>query len=102
MQRVAVLGLALTGTAVARAMSARGIALTLGDNRISDDHQSLATEIGAALVDMNGVGAVDALLDNVDTLMPAPGVPPSHPAIVAALQRGIAVRSEIDLSLIHI
>jgi len=98
MQRVAVLGLALTGTAVARAMSARGIALTLGDNRISDDHQSLATEIGAALVDMNGAGAVNALLDNVDTLMPAPGVPPSHPAIVAALQRGIAVRSEIDVA----
>jgi len=98
MQRVAVLGLALTGTAVARAMSARGIALTLGDNRISDDHQSLATEIGAALIDMNGAGAVDALLDNVDTLMPAPGVPPSPPAIVTALQRGIAVRSEIDVA----
>ena len=98
MQRVAVLGLALTGTAVARAMSARGISLTLGDNRISDDHQSLASEIGAALIDMNVEGAVDALLDNVDTLMPAPGVPPSHPAIIAAIQRGIAVRSEIDVA----
>jgi UDP-N-acetylmuramoylalanine--D-glutamate ligase len=98
MQRVAVLGLALTGTAVARAMNARGITLTLGDNHITDDHQSLAKEIGAALIDMNVVGAVDALLDRVDTLMPAPGVPPSHPAIVAALQRGIAVRSEIDVA----
>ena len=98
MQHVAVLGLALTGTAVARAMSARGITLTLGDNRITDDHRSLAKEIGAALIDMNVAGAVDALLDGVDTLMPAPGVPPSHPAIVMALQRGIAVRSEIDVA----
>jgi UDP-N-acetylmuramoylalanine--D-glutamate ligase len=98
MQRVAVLGLALAGTAVARAMSQRGITLTLGDNRISEDHQSLAKELGAALIDMNTAGAVDALLDNVDTLMPAPGVPPSHPAIVAALQRGISVRSEIDVA----
>lgn len=98
MQRVAVLGLALTGTAVARAMKARGISLTLGDNHISKDHQSLAEEIGALLIDMNGVGAVDALLADVDTLMPAPGVPPSHPAIVAATQRGIAVRTEIDVA----
>lgn len=98
MQRVAVLGLALTGTAVARAMNARGISLTLGDNRITGDHQTLANEIGAVLFDMNNDGAVDALLDEVDTLMPAPGVPPSHPAIVAATQRGIAVRTEIDVA----
>ena len=98
MQRVAVLGLALTGTAVAWAMNARGISLTLGDNRITGDHQTLANEIGAVLIDMNNDGAVDALLDEVDTLMPAPGVPPSHPAIVAATQRGIAVRTEIDVA----
>jgi UDP-N-acetylmuramoylalanine--D-glutamate ligase len=98
MRRVAVLGLALTGTAVARAMNARGIVLRLGDNRISKDHQALAEEIGAVLIDMNAVDAVDALLDGVDTLMPAPGVAPSHPAIVAATQRGIAVRTEIDVA----
>ena len=98
MQRVAVLGLALTGTAVARAMSARGISVTLGDNRISLDHEALATELGAALIDMNAAGSVDALLNEVDTLMPAPGVPPSHPAIVAAVQRGIAIRTEIDVA----
>jgi len=98
MQRVAVLGLALAGTAVARAMNARGITLTLGDDRITGEHQILANEIGAVLIDMGTAGAVDALLDNVDTLMPAPGVPPSHPAIAAAIQRGIAVRSEIDVA----
>jgi len=70
MQRVAVLGLALTGTAVARAMSARGISVTLGDNRISSEHQALANELGAVLIDMNVNGAVDALLNGVDTLMP--------------------------------
>ena len=98
MQRVAVLGLALTGTAVARAMSARGISVTLGDNRISSEHQALANELGAVLIDMNVNGAVDALLNGVDTLMPAPGVPPSHPAIVAATQRGIVIRTEIDVA----
>ena len=98
MRHVAVLGLALTGNAVARALVSRDIVVTLADNRISDDHRALATELNAELIDMNADGAVDALLNGVDTLMPAPGVPPSHPAIVAAQQRGIAVRTEIDVA----
>ena len=98
MKKVAVLGLALTGNAVARALSARGISLRLADNRISDDHQALAIELDCDLIDMSTAGAVDLLLQDVDTLMPAPGVPPSHPAIVEALQRGIAVRTEIDVA----
>ena len=98
MKKVAVLGLALTGNAVARALSARGISLLLADNRISDDHKALATELGCELIDMSAADAVQLLLKDVDTLMPAPGVPPSHPAIVEALQRGIAVRSEIDVA----
>ena len=98
MKKVAVLGLALTGNAVARALSARGISLCLADNRISDDHKTLATELGCELIDMSNAGAVDLLLRDVDTLMPAPGVPPSHPAIVEALQRRIAVRTEIDVA----
>lgn len=98
MQEVAVLGLALTGNAVARALSARGISIRLADNRISDDHKVLAADLDCDLIDMNADGAVDSLLRGVDTLMPAPGVPPSHPAIVAALQQGIAVRTEIDVA----
>lgn len=98
MKKVAVLGLALTGNAVARALSVRGISLRLADNRISDDHKALATELGCELIDMSAADAVDLLLSDVDTLMPAPGVPPSHPAIVEALRRGIAVRTEIDVA----
>ena len=98
MQEVAVLGLALTGNAVARALSARGISVRLADNRVSESHRSLAAELGCDLIDMNEVDAVETLLRGVDTLMPAPGVPPSHPVIVAALQRGIAVRTEIDVA----
>lgn len=98
MQKVAVLGLALTGNAVARTLSARGIYVRLADNRIVDEHRALAKDLGCELIDMNSDGAVDALLQDVDTLMPAPGVPPSHPAIVSALQKGIVVRTEIDVA----
>jgi UDP-N-acetylmuramoylalanine--D-glutamate ligase len=97
-KKVAVLGLALTGNAVARALSTRGISLRLADNKISDDHKALAMELGCELIDMSTARAVDRLLADVDTLMPAPGVPPSHPAIVEALKRGIAVRTEIDVA----
>jgi len=97
-QKVAVLGLALTGNAVARALSARGISIRLADNRIIDEHRALAADLGCELIDMSSDNSVDALLQGVDTLMPAPGVPPSHPAIVSALQKGIAVRTEIDVA----
>lgn len=98
MKRVAVFGLALTGTAVARALSQRGIAVILGDDRITDEHAALARELKSDLCDLSESSALDRLLDGVDTLLPAPGVPPHHVVIEAAERRGIAIRSEIDVA----
>lgn len=98
MKRVAVFGLALTGTAVARALTTRGIDVVLGDDRVTDDHVELARELNCELVDFSDVSAVDRLLDGVDTILPAPGVPPHHRVIVAAVQRAITIRSEIDVA----
>lgn len=98
MRRVAVHGLALTGAAVARALVARGIDVVLADDRIDDGHRALAAETGATLHDSSTAEGVAALLDGVDTLMPAPGVPPRHATIVTALASGIRVRTEIDVA----
>lgn len=98
MERVAVFGLALTGSTVARALVAKGINVVLADDAETASHELLAAELGCGLVNMNGVGAIDSLLDGVDTLLPAPGVPPRHRVVTAALQRGIAVRTEIDVA----
>jgi UDP-N-acetylmuramoylalanine--D-glutamate ligase len=98
MKRVAVFGLALTGTAVARVLTERGIDVVLGDDRITDAHIDLARELNSELCDFSDDSAVDRLLDGVDTLLPAPGVPPHHQVIVAAEKRAIRIRSEIDVA----
>ena len=98
MRRVAVLGLALTGQAVTRVLHGRGIDVVLADDRITDAHRTLAAQVGAPLHDSSTPAGVAALLDGVDTLLPAPGVPPRHPAIVQALHSGISVRTEIDVA----
>lgn len=98
MERAAVFGLAVAGSAVARALHRRGVSTTLADDRGDASHGELARELGARLVDMSGVDAIDALLEGVDTLIPAPGVPPRHGVIREALRRGIAVRTEIDVA----
>ena len=98
MRRVAVLGLAVTGRAVARALVERGFDVVLADDRVSEAHRALASELGATLHDTSDVSGVSSLLEGVDTLLPAPGVPPRHAAIVGALASGIAVRTEIDVA----
>lgn len=98
MKRVAVFGLALTGTAVARALTERGIEVVLGDDRVSSEHVALSQELRCPLIDFSRPTAVDELLDGVDTLLPAPGVPPRHGVITGAASRGVTVRSEIDVA----
>lgn len=98
MKRVAVFGLALTGSTVARVLAEKGFDVVLADDSANDAHSSLAAELGCDLVDMGRATAVDELLDGVDTVMPAPGVPPRHRVVAGALARGIAVRTEIDVA----
>jgi UDP-N-acetylmuramoylalanine--D-glutamate ligase len=98
MKRVAVFGLALAGTAAARALHARGIEVVLADDSLLPEHHRLAAELGTQVVDISIEIAVSAFLEGVDTLIPAPGVPPRHGLIKAAVQQNIDVRSEIDIA----
>lgn len=98
MKKVAVFGLALTGTAVARALVARGITVVLSDDRINDDHRSLARELSSPIRGVDTAEAINSFLEGVDTLLPAPGVPPHHPVIRAAEDLSIEIRTEIDVA----
>lgn len=91
-------GLALTGTAVARALTARGIAVVLSDDRITPEHQQLADELQAQLFTVSNDAEIARYLDGVDTLLPAPGVPPHHGVIRSAEAQGISIRTEIDVA----
>lgn len=98
MKRVGVFGLGVAGTAVARALAGRDISVVLADDATSPTHRALAAELGADLVEMSGAGATGEFLSGIDTLIPAPGVPPRHAVIVGAQHASIPVRTEIDVA----
>ena len=98
MKRVAVFGLALTGTAAARALVRRGYDIVLSDDVITSDHRKLAEELGCEIMPVDTPAAISKFLEGVDVLIPAPGVAPHHPVIVTALSMSISVRTEIDIA----
>ena len=98
MKKAAVFGLALAGTAVARALVDRGYTVVMSDDKLNDEHRALGRELNCTVVDLNGGASINNFLAEVDVLVPAPGVSPQHAVIMRALEMGISVRTEIDLA----
>ena len=94
----AVHGLAVTGRAVATALAAHGWTVRLSDDRSDPGHEAFAATLGAGFHDVSTDAGLASLLDGADMLIPAPGVPPSNRVVRAAEDRGVAVRSELDLA----
>ena len=99
-----VFGLGIAGKAVTRALIQRGQHPRIADDRVTNDHRAFADELGLSL-EGTGTGdgrssedRVSAVLQDIDMLLPAPGVPESHEVIVEARRRGIEVLSEIELA----
>lgn len=97
MRRVAVFGLGIAGRATAQALTNRGYGVRLADDSVTNEMSAFADDIDAPLYESSET-QIQQLLRGVDTLIPAPGVPPSHPAIEAATRAKIAIRTEIDLA----
>jgi UDP-N-acetylmuramoylalanine--D-glutamate ligase len=93
--RVLVLGLAATGEAVVRHFASTD-AVTVMDDRLD------APALAARAAQLHATTAPDATPDELvaahDLVVPSPGVPPTHPVLVAAARIGVPVRSEIDLA----
>ena len=98
MRRAAVYGLGIAGQATAIAMSAKGIGVRVGDDDESENLQNFAESIDSPFTRVHDAKTLRAFLQNVEVLVPAPGVAPSHPVILAARAQRIAVRSEIDIA----
>lgn len=89
-------GLGIAGAATVRALRRLGHIVTVTDDVVDDSRRALAESLGCGLsIPANDLGA---LLDGVDMLFPAPGVPHDHPMIRAARARDIQVMSEIELA----
>ena len=92
------IGLARTGAAVARALSAEGDRVIVVDRADDAQVRERARALPAGVEVRLGGYAVDVAA-GADLVSPSPGVPWDAPELQWARARGIAVRSEIDLVL---
>ena len=93
-----VYGMAISGEAVARALRGRGTCVLVADDAPSDAKQAAARAVGTELVARPHVDVIDELVARSDLICPAPGVPETHPVIIAANVYGKPIRTEIDLA----
>jgi UDP-N-acetylmuramoylalanine--D-glutamate ligase len=94
--RVLVHGLAIAGAATVRALLARGHQVVVTDDRRSEASQELAAALG---VELGATPAdLDAFVTEFDEIVPAPGVPETHPLVLTALRHGVPLASEIELA----
>jgi UDP-N-acetylmuramoylalanine--D-glutamate ligase len=93
-----VIGLGVTGRAVARALVQRGQAVVATEDRPTDATRAVAAELAIELHESPTDAMVGDLVERAVRVLPSPGIPDRHPAMVAARASGAAVRSEFDLA----
>lgn len=93
-----VIGAGATGVAVTQVLTARGTTVRLADEADGDAQRERVK--GVKKVDVRlGVDLADpALLDDIDLVVPSPGVSAHSQVFAHALQRGIPVWSEPELA----
>ena len=89
--RAVIVGLGVTGRAVARHLAAGGWDLVVVEDRPGDRTADEVAAWGATL-------GTPAAVDGADLVVPSPGVPPGHPALLRAGAAGVRVVSEIELA----
>ncbi len=104
--RVLVVGLATTGASVVSYTRAAGHEVTVlddapGTGEAYASRVARAESDGARVLerpDATTAASSSPRRRRVDLVVPSPGVHPDHPALVAAHEAGVPVRSEIDLA----
>jgi UDP-N-acetylmuramoylalanine--D-glutamate ligase len=97
-QRALVYGLAIAGEATARALLARGFAVTVADDRPTPDALAVARALSIDLYENPPAPKVERLVERSDLVVPSPGIAERHPVIVSARRLGVPLRTEIDLA----
>jgi UDP-N-acetylmuramoylalanine--D-glutamate ligase len=96
--RALVYGLAVAGEATARALLARGYAVTVADDRPTAEALAVARRLGVDLYEAPPAPKVERLVERSDVVVPSPGIPERHAVIVSAQRLGVPLRTEIDLA----
>lgn len=107
-RRVAILGAARQGTALARFLLAHGAEVTLSDLRTEHQLADTCAALRDYAIEHRGSaprfvlgGHPDELLDGTDLLCLSGGVSPALPVVQEALRRGIALTNDGALTLRH-
>jgi UDP-N-acetylmuramoylalanine--D-glutamate ligase len=97
--RVAVLGLSVTGFAVADTLTELGADVLVLTEKADEEYERLVPVIGAAL-HVGPLGEVPAVLTAFapDLIVASPGFAPRHPIIEWALANDVAVWGDIELA----
>jgi UDP-N-acetylmuramoylalanine--D-glutamate ligase len=95
--RVAVLGFARSGQALAEALVARGVGVAVGDSRPEAEFEDMGSLRGRGVRFFFG-GPSPEFLEGAGLLAVSPGVPLTVPAVAAARRRGIHVLSELEVA----
>jgi UDP-N-acetylmuramoylalanine--D-glutamate ligase len=93
-----VYGMALSGDALARALHRRGTGLLVADDAPTEAKRQMAAAVDSDLIERPDEATIAALVSRCDLVCPAPGVPETHPVVLAALRLGVPIYSEIDLA----
>ena len=93
-----VLGIGVTGTAVARALVRRGHEVILVDDRPGPEAMAVAVELGLDLEEAPGADRLAELISRVAGVLPSPGIPDHHRVFQAAAAAGVPVIGELDLA----
>lgn len=93
-----VYGLGVAGESVARALRARGESMLLGDDMLAESHRALAVALGAALLEATDDDSMREAIRACERLVPAPGLPETHPIIGMAREHDVEILSEIELA----
>jgi UDP-N-acetylmuramoylalanine--D-glutamate ligase len=93
-----VVGLGVTGAAVARALMAHGHDVVAADDAAGPAARAAADELGLDLAVAPDADELAALVAAAEAVLPAPGLPARHPVFALARAAGVPVLSEFDLA----
>jgi UDP-N-acetylmuramoylalanine--D-glutamate ligase len=96
--RALVMGMAVTGQAMAAALARRGVDVVAVDDHPSASVREASAAIGVTLVEAPDPTHLQALVAAADMVLPSPGVPDHHVVFTLAGEEAVPVVSEFDLA----
>lgn len=98
-EKLLILGLGISGRAVAELALAQGKEVFALEEKCTREDPELLSLIKRGMHLLSSPEEVE--VQNLSHLLPSPGVPPHHPLLQKAMQRGVRVEGELDYALRH-